>query len=105
VLAEKGVMSSQLLSDVERRGLCDILYHAFIELRGMGTPDRAPQASKLAYALHNLPHLLFAEDFTWEKVEGPLRYYQGQFYQNEATRGYDYLRMVAQVRRGEAVSP
>ena len=98
-------MSSQRLSDQERRGLCEVLYHAFVELRGMGFPDRAHQGSKLAYALHNLPHLLFADDFAWEKVEGPLRYYQGQFYQNEATRGYDYLRMIAQVRKGESVSP
>jgi hypothetical protein len=45
--------------------------------------------------LHNLPHLLFADDFAWEKVEGPLQYYQSQFYQTEATRGYDYLKMIA----------
>jgi hypothetical protein len=71
----------------------------------MDSPDRAHQASRLAYALHNLPHLLFADEFAWEKVEGPLRHYQGQFYENEATRGYNYLRMVAQVRNGETVSP
>jgi hypothetical protein len=45
-----------------------------------------------------------AKEFAWEKVEEPLRHYQGQFYANEATRGYDYLRMVAQVRKGETVS-
>jgi hypothetical protein len=55
--------------------------------------------------LHNLPHLIFAEDFAWEKVEGPLRYYQESFYKAEPTRGYDYLRMIAQVRKGETVSP
>ncbi|MDB6125947.1 MAG: hypothetical protein JWQ71_4940 [Pedosphaera sp.] len=98
-------MDSQRLTDQERRGLCEVLYHAFIELRGMGSPERAHQASKLAYALHNLPHLLFAEEFAWEKVEGPLRFYQSQFYESEATRGYDYLRMIAQIRNGEAVSP
>ena len=98
-------MSSQQLSDRERRGLCEVLYHAFIELRGMGSPERAHQASKLAYALHNLPHLLFADDFTWEKVEGPLRYYQEHFYQSENTRGYDYLRMIVQIRKGEPVFP
>ncbi len=98
-------MSSQRLSDQERRGLCELLYHAFIELRGMGSPERAHQASKLAYALHNLPHLLFAEDFAWEKVEGPLRYYQELFYSSDATRGYDFLHMVSQIRKGEAVSP
>jgi hypothetical protein len=82
-----------------------VLYWAFIELRGMGSPDRALQASKLAYALHNLPHLLFADDFNWEKVEGPLRHYQENFYQTEATLGYDYLKMIAQIRKGESVLP
>ena len=82
-----------------------MLYWALIDLRGMGSPDRALQSSKLAYALHNLPHLLFADDFAWEKVEGPLRYYQSQFYQTDAKRGYDYLRMIAQIRKGESVSP
>lgn len=93
------------LSDQERRGLCEVLYCAFLDLRGMSSPDRAHQASKLAYALHNLPHLIFADDFAWEKVEGPLRYYQSQFYQTEATRGYDYLKMIEQIRKGELVSP
>ena len=64
------VMSSQRLSEQEQRGLCDVLYWAFLDLRGMSSPDRAFQASKLAYALHNLPHLIFADDFVWEKVEG-----------------------------------
>ena len=86
-------MESKPLSDKERQGFCEILYHALIELRGMHTPDRAIQSSKLAYALHNLPHLLFAADFDWEKVEAPLRYYQECFYQSDSTRGYDYLRM------------
>ena len=93
------------LSDKERRGLCEVLFWAFIDLRGMRLPERALQASKLANALHNLPHLLFADDFAWEKVEGPLRYYQSQFYQADATRGYDYLKMIAQIRKGELVSP
>jgi hypothetical protein len=93
------------LSDQERRGLCEVLYWAFIDLRGMGSPDRALQSSKLAYALHNFPHYLFADDFSWEKVEGSLRYYQSQYYQTEATRGYDYLKMIAQIRKGELVSP
>ena len=71
----------------------------------MGSSERAQQASKLAYALHNLPHQLFADDFAWEKVEGPLRYYQSEFYQTEAMRGYDYLQMIAQIRKGEPVAP
>ncbi len=82
-----------------------MLYWSFLDLRGMGSPERALQASKLAYALHNLPHLMFADYFEWEKVEGPLRYYQSEFYQTDLTRGYDYLKMIAQIRKGELVSP
>src|ERR1043166_3770047 len=98
-------MNSLRLSDQEQRGLCEVLYYAFLDLGGMSSPERALQASKLANALHNLPPLLFRDDFAWEKVEGPLRYYQSQFYQTEATRGYDYLKMIAQIRKGELVSP
>jgi hypothetical protein len=98
-------MSSQRLSEQQRRKLCEVLYYAFIELRGMGSPERALQASKLANALHNLPHLLFADDFDWEKVEAPLRHYQSQFYQSDRTRGYDYLKMIAQIQNEESVSP
>lgn len=98
-------MNIHRLSGQEQRGLCLVLHYAFLELRGMSSPDRALQASKLAYALHNLPNLLFADDFAWEKIEGPLGYYQNLFYQTEATRGYDYLKMIAQIRRGETVSP
>jgi hypothetical protein len=98
-------MSSDQLSEQQRRGLCDLLYWAFLDLRDMHSPDRALQASKLAYALHNVPHLIFADRFDWEKVEGPLRYYQSQFYETDATRGYDYLKMIAQIRNGELVVP
>ena len=76
-------MNSSKLSEQEQRGLCDLLHYAFLELRNSGSPEYAFQVSRLAYALHNLPHLLFADNFAWEKVEGPLRYYQSQFYQDE----------------------
>jgi hypothetical protein len=97
-------MSNEALSDQQRRGLCEVMYWAFVELRGMGSAEHAVQASKLCYALHNLPHFLFAEDFTWDKVKGPLRYYQEHFYRERKT-GYDYVRMVDQARKGETVSP
>src|SRR5690348_16370815 len=98
-------MNLQKLTDQQRKGLCDVLYWAFIELRGMDSPERAHQASKLAYALHNLPHLVFAEKLDWDQIEGGLRYYQNRFYQHDATRGYDYLLMIEQVRKGEPVKP
>ncbi len=98
-------MTSPKLSEQEQRGLCEVLFWAFIELRNMGSPERAFQASRLAYALHNLPLDLFADDFTWEKIEGQLRYYQSQFYRDEETRGFDYLKMIEQIRRGEAIAP
>ncbi len=97
-------MTSPKLTEQEQRGLCELLYWAFLDLRYI-SPERAFQASQLAYALHNLPHLLFADDFAWEKVEGALRYYQSQFYQDEETRGFDYLKMIEQIRKGEAISP
>jgi len=92
------------LTDQQRRGLCQVLYWAFIELRGMRMPEQAEQSSQLAYAMHNLPILIYAEDFAWEKVEGPLRYYQATYYQRTSSQGYDYVRMIEQVRTGQQVS-
>lgn len=82
-----------------------MLYRAFLDIRSMWSPERAHQASCLADAVHNLPHLLHADYFTWEQVEGPLRHYQQTFYGSDETRGSDYLRMIAQVKNGEPVSP
>ena len=95
---ERCRLAKTCLSDEQRRGLCDLLHLAFLDLRGMGAPERAHRASRLAYAVHNVPLLLYAEDFSWEKIERPLQYYQAQF-SDEGSRGYDYVALIAKIRQ------
>lgn len=56
---------SRLLTDDERQNLCNLLQYALVIIRGLGSPEKAEQASRLADALHNVPSLLWSERFSF----------------------------------------
>ena len=46
---------AKLPTDAQRRKLCEMMMHAFVELRMLGWAGKSEQAADLADAFHNLP--------------------------------------------------
>jgi hypothetical protein len=78
-------MSDHLPTESQRKDLCELMHHAFIELRYV----TGEQARDLAYAFHNLPMEMYGWGF-WsvEVTRGRLLHYQQKHHEN---LGVDYV--------------
>ncbi len=54
------------LTDTQRRRLCEMMHHAFVEMRLLGWGGKAEQAAELADAFHNLPVDIWRDDFSFQ---------------------------------------
>jgi hypothetical protein len=86
---------AKVLTEAQRQKLCEMLYHAFIELRLLGWSGKAEQAADLADAFHNLPASLWKDDFS-------LRFFRDSFlgvYQRKYPEGRvrDYVAMLDEI--------
>jgi hypothetical protein len=54
---------ANMLSENQRRRLCNLMSDAFLEMRWLGWSGRAAQAADLADAFHNLPKGLWQDEF------------------------------------------
>ena len=52
-----------LPTEEQRRGLCDMLHRALLEIRILGWSGNASQAGDIADAFHNLPIYMISQDF------------------------------------------
>ncbi|WP_127559263.1 hypothetical protein [Saccharospirillum alexandrii] len=71
-----------LPNENQRKALCELMHHAFVELRYLD----GEQAHDLAYAFHNLP----VEIYGWgswnpKDTRGRLKYYQSKHAKNLGT--------------------
>lgn len=76
------------LTDAERQHLCELLYYALLEIRLLGWEKKAEQAADLADAFHNLPSLLWSDNFSLNFFRNFLADYQQQYPER---RGLNYL--------------
>jgi hypothetical protein len=74
------------------------MYLAFLEIRILGWQGQSAQAADLADAFHNLPVLLFSDDFDWDTQRMFFEAYCAK-YQGAAHR-YDYVALLDRVREG-----
>jgi hypothetical protein len=75
----------QLPTPRQRQALCDLMHHAFVELRFL--PEQ--QAHDLAYAFHNLPKTMYGWGrWSVEGARGVLVHYQEK---HHANLGFDYV--------------
>ena len=82
---------------------CDMLAHAFMEIRSLSQRGKADQVAALGYALHDVPHLLTLQGEErlvrgWSEVRERLESYQGD-YPREAGAYWDYLGMLNLIDR------
>jgi hypothetical protein len=83
-----------LPNDKQREALCDMMHHAFVEIRALGWANKAEQASDLADAFHNLPK----EMSGWGRWDVDIFRQMLQRYQDKYPRalngGRDYVAML-----------
>jgi hypothetical protein len=87
------IPDARALTDDERRALCEILYSALVRIRSLGGAGKATEASDLADALHNVPHLMWNEDFSLNWLRTRLARYE-QLYPGQGT---EYLEIVDEI--------
>lgn len=76
-----------LPNEAQREQLCELMHHAFVELRHLPLE----QAHDLAYAFHNLPMEIYGwGHWSVSGTRARLQYYQMKHSQN---RGVDYVAM------------
>lgn len=78
------------MTDDERRKLCEMIYRAFLEIRILGWNGKTEQAAALADAFHNVPNMMWSEDFSLFFFRNFLESYQQRFPEHEK---FDFLKM------------
>ncbi|QSI76649.1 hypothetical protein [Niveibacterium microcysteis] len=74
-----------LPSEQQRKGLCELMHNAFVELRYL----EGEQAHDLAYAFHNLPLEMYGwGQWSSEEFIGRLRCYQSKHHEH---LGFNYV--------------
>lgn len=71
---------ARMLTDTERQWLVRLMYLAFCELRGLTMkPEQLEQAHDLADAFHNVPLLLYSQDFSVQMFKRLVEDYQRKY--------------------------
>lgn len=70
---------ARMLTDVERKQLCHMLYIALLEIRSLGWDGKTEQMKDLADAFHNLPDFLWSEKFSMSTFRKFLQAYQQKY--------------------------
>jgi hypothetical protein len=72
----------KLPTEAQRKKLCKMLSHALLEIRWLGLAGKSQQAADLADTFHNLPSLLWSEDFSLsffrDRLEQYIKKYTGE---------------------------
>jgi hypothetical protein len=79
----------------QQRKLCDMLHHAFVDIRMLAAGGHGEQASDLADAFHNLPHEIWCDYFS-------ISFFRQAFltpYVRKWSGGRDYSAMLDEVER------
>ena len=89
----------KLPSAEQRQALCDLMYHAFVELRYL--PEE--QAHDLAYAFHNLPKTMYGwGHWSVEGARAALSRYQTK---HQGNLGFDYVASFDAIFNGQTSLP
>lgn len=86
---------AELLTDAQRRELCEMMHYAFVEMRLLGWGGKAEQAADLADAFDNLPKDIWSEEFSLQFFRDAfLKAYQQKYTER---RVRDYVAMVNEI--------
>jgi hypothetical protein len=92
---------SRMPTETERQELCKMLFHALMEIRGLGFHGKSQQAADLADAFHNLPVYLWIEGFSFSFFRHFLESYQNMY--GDACR-HNYVAMLDEIIEGKSIS-
>lgn len=81
---------ARLLTDKERQRLCEMIHRAMLEIRILGWNGKAAQAASLADAFHNVPGMLWSEDFSLNSFRNFLEGYHQEY---PESKGINYPKM------------
>ena len=88
-------MAEKYLTDEQRKKLCEMMYHAFIDMRLLGWAGKAEQVADLADAFHNLPAGMWRNDFSLQFFRDSfLKVYQEKYRSEKIT---DYISIANQI--------
>ncbi len=86
---------TKIPNEQQRQKFCELIYRAFIEMRILGWQGKSEQVADLADAFHNLPQLLYSEDFSVKFFRIFLQSYHEKYPRNET--GGDFLQMLDKI--------
>ena len=84
------------------RLFCEMMYQAFIEMRGSGFQGKSEQAAALADAFHNLPITMYRSNFDWAMSRRYFEFYNSRYPPGSGTRTADYVAMHDRVQATSA---
>jgi hypothetical protein len=84
------------LTERERQELCEMLFNALVEIRGLGSEGKARQAADLADAFHNLPAYLWSDEFSLSVFRHFLEAYQQRYPER---MGFDYVKGLDEIAK------
>lgn len=87
-----------ILSEIQRRDLCDLLGRALVQIRGLSRMGNYQQAADLADATHSLPTMLYSPIFSWEALETFFVSYHKMYPPAQPGDYYDYLSAIRSIR-------
>jgi hypothetical protein len=87
-----------VLSEVQRRELCELLGRALVQIRGLSRQGNYQQAADLADAFHSLPTMLYSPIFSWEALEIFFVSYHKMYPPSQPRDYYDYLSALRSIR-------
>jgi hypothetical protein len=94
---DMGMQSDPLPTPAQQKLLCEMIQHAFLEIRMLGWNGRAEQAADIADAFHNIPVAMCAEGFfSWAWFRRELEAYNSKWSTNKNDVGY-YLKLLAEI--------
>lgn len=85
--------------------LNQMLFKAMIEIRALCWGGHAEQAAALIDAFHNLPTVMYSEEFSFPWFRSGLETYQNRYRPSDYQKGFDYTDMLDRVLREEDLWP
>jgi hypothetical protein len=88
-----------LPTERQRQRLCEMMHHAFVEMRLLGWGGHAQQIADLADAFHNLPQEMYAANlWRWANLRSELMRYQQRYPDSPHRVFIDYVRRLDEIR-------
>jgi len=91
-------MEVNSLSEGQRRGLCELVGRALVQIRGLSQRGNYQQVAELADAFHSLPTMLYSPIFSWDALETFIVSYHERYPPSQPGDYSDYLSALKSIR-------